>query len=394
MERKETHSIFMKYDIMRSLLFYFLCLGQTFLLAQAGNHEEWGHYYDPQEVFCGSYDCYQILGLGPDENTLTWDHYKTRDIIKAYRALSRVWHPDKNRSEEAKEKFVHIAKAYEVLSDSERRSDYDNLRGRPEEYVMKYGANVLWKYAPKSNFVAVLLLVLVLFSVLMWYLQLQHWQTIADALVKAAVENLGPKNGGSTESIDIRRRAEEEWQATDNAIAGALDDMIPEKDKSSKKGKGRGKGRANKQQQVQENLIKNEQLRPIIVRLVNEIDDFGGGYRKPVWPHDLVIVRFCLFPYNFGTSALWMSKYFFRRIFKKTLNDEELEYRTIAAIGIVAWDAASKEDQEEMKKQELWLPGKLVEWEEYQEFQQMSKTQQKHYLRWKKREDSKSKKGD
>jgi DnaJ-related protein SCJ1 len=49
-----------------------------------------------------------------------------KDIKKAYRQLSKQYHPDKNAgNEEAHQKFVEIAGAYEVLSDKEQRARYD-----------------------------------------------------------------------------------------------------------------------------------------------------------------------------------------------------------------------------------------------------------------------------
>jgi len=48
------------------------------------------------------------------------------DIKKAYYKLSKQWHPDKNPSEDAKLKFQEIAEAYEILSDEEKRNNYDN----------------------------------------------------------------------------------------------------------------------------------------------------------------------------------------------------------------------------------------------------------------------------
>ena len=67
---------------------------------------------------------YDILGV--DKNA------SEKDIKKAFRQLSLKWHPDKwvDKSEkeqkEAEEKFKKISEAYSVLSDPDKRANYDN----------------------------------------------------------------------------------------------------------------------------------------------------------------------------------------------------------------------------------------------------------------------------
>lgn len=63
-------------------------------------------------------DYYKLLGIDKDAGD--------RQIKKAYRTLSKKYHPDKNPDDEtAHQKFVEIAEAYEVLSDAEVRKIYD-----------------------------------------------------------------------------------------------------------------------------------------------------------------------------------------------------------------------------------------------------------------------------
>jgi len=70
---------------------------------------------------------YEVLGV---------DSSVEMPVLKsAYRELAQKWHPDKHveseNSEEAEEKFKEISEAYAVLSDAEKRRNYD-MTGSPE----------------------------------------------------------------------------------------------------------------------------------------------------------------------------------------------------------------------------------------------------------------------
>lgn len=49
------------------------------------------------------------------------------EIKKKYRQLALLWHPDRNKSPEAEAKFKEISNAYSVLSDPEKRNNYDRF---------------------------------------------------------------------------------------------------------------------------------------------------------------------------------------------------------------------------------------------------------------------------
>lgn len=69
-------------------------------------------------------DYYSVLGVSKDATD--------KDIKKAFRELSLKYHPDRNDgNKEAEEKFKAISEAYDVLSDKDKRHEYDTLRSNP-----------------------------------------------------------------------------------------------------------------------------------------------------------------------------------------------------------------------------------------------------------------------
>ena len=65
-------------------------------------------------------DYYEVLGVAKNENA--------KEIKQAYRKLAIKYHPDRNEGDEnAEDKFKEAAEAYEVLSNQEKRSRYDQF---------------------------------------------------------------------------------------------------------------------------------------------------------------------------------------------------------------------------------------------------------------------------
>lgn len=64
-----------------------------------------------------SQDLYELLGVARDADADT--------IKKAYRRLARQLHPDVNPDPETQEQFKEVSRAYEVLSDPQKRAAYD-----------------------------------------------------------------------------------------------------------------------------------------------------------------------------------------------------------------------------------------------------------------------------
>lgn len=64
-------------------------------------------------------DYYEVLGL---DKSASQD-----DIKKAFRKLAFQYHPDRNKEPDAEEKFKEISEAYAVLSDEQKKSQYDRF---------------------------------------------------------------------------------------------------------------------------------------------------------------------------------------------------------------------------------------------------------------------------
>jgi len=64
-------------------------------------------------------DFYDVLGVSKNASA--------NEIKKAYRKQALEWHPDRNKSSQAAEKFKEVNEAYEILSNPQKKQTYDQF---------------------------------------------------------------------------------------------------------------------------------------------------------------------------------------------------------------------------------------------------------------------------
>jgi len=198
-----------------------------------------------------------------------------------------------------------------------------------------------------------------------------------------------PRDGGTPESKQLREEAlvllqqrqqqqeETEDESSNNNGTSSTTKTTPSS--SSKKKSSKGSKLSGRERKRQE----QEALQPIVVELVNEIDDFGGGFHKPTYK-DLLMVSLVKLPYKIAAEVLWQLKFYTRRLRQQEFNQQEREVLTERAVGVV-WSTASDEDRAEMVERKLWRKDNLLEWQEEQEIKNLSASEQKQYFKLKKK---------
>lgn len=78
-------------------------------------------------------DLYEVLGVSRDATEA--------DIKKAFRRKARELHPDVNKAPDAEDQFKELNEAYDVLSDANKRAQYDRFGTIPGAAGGGYGGN-------------------------------------------------------------------------------------------------------------------------------------------------------------------------------------------------------------------------------------------------------------
>lgn len=98
-------------------------------------------------------DYYEILGINKNSTP--------EEIKKAYRKMALKYHPDRNKSADAEQKFKEINEAYQILSDPKKKQTYDQFGHSAFDPSSGFGSNpyssgsqqgpFTWSYSSGSN---------------------------------------------------------------------------------------------------------------------------------------------------------------------------------------------------------------------------------------------------
>jgi molecular chaperone DnaJ len=88
-------------------------------------------------------DHYNILGVASNASS--------REISSAYRRLALQYHPDRNKTPHANDMMLRINTSYSILSDPNKRREYDSSRIRAEIQYESYNSNTKTDVFNKSN---------------------------------------------------------------------------------------------------------------------------------------------------------------------------------------------------------------------------------------------------
>ena len=88
-------------------------------------------------------DHYEILGIASNASS--------KEITFAYRRLALQYHPDRNKTPLANDMMLRINTSYSILSDPNKRREYDASRNRTEIQYAKYDSKAKKDIFNESN---------------------------------------------------------------------------------------------------------------------------------------------------------------------------------------------------------------------------------------------------
>lgn len=302
---------------------------RTLVVALLASAASGAKFVDSWEKFCGETDCYTELGVAPTATKA--------QIRRAYRALTTEHHPDKNPGNaKALVKFNAIARAYEVLTDDDKRKKLDYYTENPDEYWSLYGNFVKVVYAPKTDIRFALLIILLFVSCIQPALQLSKHQFYVKAMEKACLNRLTASGGGSAESIAIRAEADE-------AVKAAAVDR-----KKAKKPK-----------------LSGREERDLLISIINDLilkSNLPAEYAYPTVA-DVLIVKMLKAPFAAAEEKKRKAGVAARVAAGGAVSEDEQQELIEAFLGGAdAWDALSASDQDSLFAAKAYTKGAFDAW--------------------------------
>jgi len=268
--------------------------------------------------YCEYDNCYELLGVEPTAGPIP--------IKRAYRRLAAEFHPDKcpgGDFEKCREVFPKYANAYEILSNSEMRKNYDYVLANPYEFpgfYMKYSKP---KYAPKSDLRFVFVLTLLAAAGVQYMLKLSTYDQALNAMKK-----------------DPRARYNER-----------LKEVMTRLDKAASPKKAVGSTKNNKTTVKPEELEKKKKAAEEVLAA-----ELAAELPPPPSVADNIAVSLFKAPLTLTYAAMWVMSGGLR----------EPGYMTRKALGMSAeeWAGVEEEEQTELLEKELWVAENLAAYEE------------------------------
>ena len=160
-----------------------------------------------------------------------------------------------------------------------------------KEYY-KVTGKYYFRALPKADVRLIIAGIVLFFSVLLPVVQYQKWQRAVNYLRHATLNNLGLKNGGTKETMELYRRAEsryQDWYKTEHPNA-------------------KGKCPSGSK------MTKDPSFLSIVDEVVSEVK-IEGGYKRPTY-RDIFLIKLLFFP---CTLYSWL-----RKMYRVSFKEEDL----------------------------------------------------------------------
>ena len=276
--------------------------------------------------FCEYDNCYELLGVDPKAGPIP--------IKRAYRKLAAEYHPDKCASgdiQRCREIFPKYANAYEVLSSSEMRKNYDYVLAHPYEFPGFYLKYSKPTYAPKTDLRFVFVVTIIAAAAVQHFLKKSQYEMELSRVKK-----------------DPRFRYNERLKEIIAREALA---------KSASPKKGAGGGFRGQAKESKAPLPKGEELEKAKKRAEEILEsELAEELPPPPSASDNVAISLFKLPLTFTYGLLWVASGGMR----------EPGYRTRRALGLSTseWAEIDDEEQKELIGKELWVGENLSAYEQ------------------------------